>query len=79
MQILLYEARKQAGYTQKDIANKLGISETAYRMKETSQTEFKMSEMFEIADILGKDISDLFRYKSSRNRNFRKEHHAGNL
>ncbi|MFM0587653.1 helix-turn-helix transcriptional regulator [Streptococcus suis] len=66
MQLLLYEARKKAGYTQKDIADKLGISETAYRQKELDQYEFKLTEMFKIADILDKDIGVIFTRKTSR-------------
>ncbi|HEM6182819.1 TPA: helix-turn-helix transcriptional regulator [Streptococcus suis] len=67
MQLLLYEARKQAGYTQKDIADKLGISETTYRQKELGQNDFKLSECYKIAKILNKEISDLFTNTTSQN------------
>lgn len=41
----------------------LGMSTTSYRQKELGQTEFKMSEMFDIADIFDKSISDIFTNK----------------
>ena len=52
MQIYLYQLRKEKGITQKELAQKLGISETAYRQKEKGQRAFKSDEMFIIADEL---------------------------
>ncbi|AUA18731.1 helix-turn-helix transcriptional regulator [Streptococcus suis] len=66
MQIILYGLRKKAGLSQADMANKLGISEASYRQKELEQSEFKLTEMFKIADILDKDISDIFTKTTSR-------------
>ena len=60
MQIKLYELRKQAGLTQAQMAETLNISETTYRSKELGQTDFKSTEMFLIADILEKDIHEIF-------------------
>ena len=60
MQIYLYQLRKEKGITQKELAQKLGISETAYRQKEKGQRAFKSDEMFMIADILEKDIGEIF-------------------
>ncbi|AQP41479.1 putative cro protein [Streptococcus gallolyticus] len=60
MQIKLYELRKEAGLTQAQMAEKLNISETTYRSKELGQTDFKSTEMFLIADILEKDIHEIF-------------------
>ena len=60
MQIYLYQLRKEKGITQKEMAQKLGISETAYRQKEKGQRAFKSDEMFIIADILEKDIGEIF-------------------
>ena len=60
MQIYLYQLRKEKGLTQKEMAQKLGISETAYRQKEKGQRAFKSDEMFIIADILEKDIGEIF-------------------
>ena len=60
MQIYLYQLRKEKGITQKEMSQKLGISETAYRQKEKGQRAFKSDEMFIIADILEKDIGEIF-------------------
>ena len=60
MQIKLYELRKEAGLTQSQMAEKLNISETTYRSKELGQTDFKLSEMFKIANFFKKNIGDYF-------------------
>lgn len=60
MQVLLYRLRKEADMTQKELADKLGISEPAYRQKERGVRDFKSSEMFIIADIFKKDIGEIF-------------------
>lgn len=67
MQIYLYKLRKEKGITQKELAQKLGISETAYRQKEKGQSAFKSDEMFIIADILEKDIGEIFSDLRPRN------------
>ena len=67
MQIFLYQLRKEQGITQKELADKLGISETAYRQKEKGQRAFRSDEMFIIADILGKDIGEIFSDPRPRN------------
>ncbi|WP_247929399.1 helix-turn-helix transcriptional regulator [Streptococcus intermedius] len=69
MQIKLYELRKKAGLTQAQMAAKLDISEASYRSKELGYTDFKSSEMFLIADILKKDIGDIFSRKRPQNVN----------
>lgn len=66
MQIKLYELRKEAGLTQAQMAEKLNISETTYRSEELGQTDFKSTEMFLIADILEKDIHEIFYLKRPR-------------
>lgn len=71
MQIKLYELRKEAGLTQAQMAEKIGISETAYRSKELGQTDFKLSEMFKIANFFQKNIGDIFSETTSRNVNNR--------
>lgn len=60
MQALLYQLRKEADMTQKDLAEKLGISEVSYRKKELGKSDFKSSEMFIIADIFKMNIGDIF-------------------
>lgn len=44
--------RKMLGYTQKDMANDLGISLTAYLSKEKGYTDFRPSEMEKIKILL---------------------------
>ena len=60
MQIHLLQIRKEAGLTQKDLADVLHISETAYRQKELGQRDFKLSECYKIAKFFNKDFSDIF-------------------
>ena len=67
MQVYLYQLRKEKGMTQKQLAKKLDISETAYRQKEKGQRAFKSDEMFIIADVLEKDISEIFSDPRPRN------------
>lgn len=67
MQIYLYQLRKERGITQRELAQKLGISETAYRQKEKGKRAFKSDEMFIIADILEKDIGEIFSDSRPRN------------
>ena len=67
MQIYLYQLRKEKGITQRELAQKLGISETAYRQKEKGKRAFKSDEMFVIADILEKDIGEIFSDSRPRN------------
>lgn len=67
MQIYLYQLRKEKDITQKELAQKLGISETAYRQKEKGKSAFKSDEMFIIADILEKDIGEIFSDPRPRN------------
>lgn len=71
MQIKLYELRKEAGLTQAQMAEKIGISETAYRSKELGQTDFKSTEMFNIAVLFGRNIGDIFSETTSQNVNKR--------
>lgn len=60
MQIKLYELRKEADLTQAQMAEKIGIFETAYRSKELGQTDFKSTEMFNIAVLFERNISNIF-------------------
>jgi len=42
------------------MADKLGVDVRTYINKEQGVTQFKANEMFLIADILGKEISEIF-------------------
>ncbi|MDY5636217.1 MAG: helix-turn-helix transcriptional regulator [Streptococcus orisratti] len=70
MQIKLYELRKKANLTQKQMAEKLNISEVSYRSKELGYTDFKSTEMFIIADILKRNINDIFLPKKTTESGF---------
>lgn len=70
MQIKLYELRKKANLTQKQMAEKLNISEVSYRSKELGYTDFKSTEMFIIADILKHNINDIFLPKKTTKSGF---------
>lgn len=52
--------RKFYGITQKEMADKLGVDVRTYINKEQGVTQFKANEMFLIANILGKEISEIF-------------------
>lgn len=60
MQGLLIGIRKEYGDSQKRIAEILGISEEAYRNKERGDSQFKMDEMFIIADRYNLPIDEIF-------------------
>lgn len=52
--------RRYHGITQKEMADKLGVDIRTYINKEQGVTQFKANEMFLIANILGKEISEIF-------------------
>lgn len=61
LNIKLY--RETRGYTQSDIGEKLNISSTAYRNKETGMTEFTATELLILADLYKVTTEDLLRGK----------------
>lgn len=68
MQVLLYQLRKEADMTQKELAEKLGISETAYRQKEKGQRAFSQDEMFFLSGFFHKPLQEIFLPRKSPNR-----------
>jgi len=60
MQKKLIAWRRYHGITQKQMADKLGVDVRTYINKEQGVTQFKANEMFLIANILGKEISEIF-------------------
>ena len=56
MQTVLYGLRKERGLTQKELAQKMGISEVSYRNKELGKSEFTQDEMFFLSRFLNKKI-----------------------
>lgn len=60
MQRKLISWRKFKNITQKEMARRIGVDVRTYINKEHGVTQFKADEMFVIAKILGKDISEIF-------------------
>lgn len=60
MQTTLYGLRKQKGLTQRELANKLGISELSYRNKELGKNEFTQDEMFFLSSFFGEKMDNIF-------------------
>lgn len=60
MQEKLIAWRRFNGLTQNYMAEKLGITLRTYQNKEYGDSQFKANEMFAIANILNKEISDIF-------------------
>ena len=60
MQSKLISLRKYLNYTQKDIATYLGIDLRTYINKERGDSQFKINEMFAIAQKFGKEINEIF-------------------
>ena len=52
--------RRYHNITQKEMAAKLGIDVRTYINKEQGISQFKANEMFAVAQILQKNISDIF-------------------
>lgn len=52
--------RNEKRLSQEDVALKLGISTRAYNFKENNKTNFKVEELFNLANILKCNINDFF-------------------
>ena len=59
-QWILIKHRKEMNLSQEQFAEKVNISISSYRNKETGNVEFKPSEMFRIARFFGKKVDDIF-------------------
>lgn len=57
---ILKSLRASRGYTQGEMALKLGISKNAYNRKELGLREFTLSEAKKISDIFQCKIDDIF-------------------
>ena len=60
MQWNLIRLRKEAGLTQKQMAEMLDINVSTYNKKETGQSNFLSSEMFIISNQFQKSIEEIF-------------------
>lgn len=62
--------RAEKGYTQGQIALKLGMSEPTYNLKENGKRQFTENEMITLSILLEKSLDELFLYNlSSHKRN----------
>lgn len=52
--------RLEAGLTCEEMANLLGISKSAYSLKERGKRDFKLTEAIMLSDIFEKPIKSLF-------------------
>lgn len=50
-------ARMRLGYSQKDVADELGISASAYEKKERGVAKFSTDEVFDLAKTLGLSLN----------------------
>lgn len=57
----LIKARKELGLTQSDLAKKAGCKKTAVSNWENGYATPPMERAFKVAEILGKDVSYLFK------------------
>ncbi len=55
----IIELRKQKGYTQSLMAEKLGIAPNNYGKIETEKTELSVTRLAQIAEILGVSVTEL--------------------
>ena len=60
MQLKLIGLRTETKTTQHDLAELIGVTELSYRNKELGRTEFKINEMFKIAQYFNKKVDDIF-------------------
>jgi putative transcriptional regulator len=56
----LKDYRLSKGYTQKDMAKLLGISQQSYSNKELGKREFNIKELIAIEKIIGIGIADIY-------------------
>lgn len=60
MRVALYEARKKKGLSVKEVASKLGISDSFYYKIEKGQRNPTIALAKQISDLLGEDMETLF-------------------
>jgi DNA-binding XRE family transcriptional regulator len=58
--VKLKDYRLSKGYTQKDMAKLLGISQQSYSNKELGKREFNIKELIAIEKIIGIGIADIY-------------------
>ena len=60
MQTQLAAFRRYDDISQKEMAAHIGVDERTYHNKENGHTDFKLSEVYLIAEKLNRPISDIF-------------------
>lgn len=60
MQERLIGIRKGKLITQQIMADELGIDLRTYQSKERGETQFKLNEIYKVAEILGMPIQEIF-------------------
>ena len=60
MQHKLAALRRYHNYSQKEIADLIGVDVRTYINKENGQSQFKANEMFAIAKLFSKQIDEIF-------------------
>ncbi|GKV65468.1 MULTISPECIES: helix-turn-helix transcriptional regulator [unclassified Sporosarcina] len=60
MQWNLIRLRKEAGLSQEDMANIIGINKTTYSNKERGTHQFQAKEMFLLKDYFDKSMDEIF-------------------
>lgn len=60
MQWNLIRLRKEAGLSQAEMADILGINKTTYSHRETGKYQFQADEMFKLKEYFGKSIDEIF-------------------
>ena len=53
-------ARAEKGYSQVEMAEKLEMSVDSYNQKENGKSDFKLSEVKNLLEILDKEFNDIF-------------------
>ena len=56
----VYQIRKTLGYSQDDVANKLGITRQTYLKFENGQSDLQTNQLQQIADYFGVDICEFY-------------------
>ena len=67
MQEKLLLLRKRRNFSQKFVADELGLSVTQYGAKERGEYEFTSDEMFKAKELFGVHLEDIFTPRSHQN------------
>lgn len=74
--ILIKQVREKKGFSQSQIAQKLGIARTSYIAIEQGKRDLTLSEFEKLSDVLGVSLEDLERGQISNYKKYRQMIHA---